>query len=152
MKVKDLRQGQTIYLVMAFPLHPRGFHANNCCIKRMLISKVEQYRKKNSTLFGSWFLRGRIERLDEFGQIRHRDAFDRTTVDKQFCDTFRIGSDNCYNSHKAFRTYKAAQRYLTRMSLQCLTPKERRVAERAVEHYEASRRALQFNFYNNYFY
>ena len=109
MKLSDLRQGRTLYLVMVFPECDDRFSENNSSIEKIVVAGHAYQDRKCSSNYGLWM----FDYINQYGRIVHG-----------YARTWRIGSDNGYNFHRAFTTRKQADRYYQRMLARCLTAAE----------------------------
>lgn len=122
-KIKDFRQGKTLYYVMAFPLRERmGGHAT------VQVYNIESiaYKKPGRCSFyktSLWF--DTIEWSNNyFTKVPELRKSYQSITD---CGV-GVGKTN-YNFHRVFNTRKQAQRYADRMNSGCLTHEERKHAE-----------------------
>lgn len=121
-KLKDFRQGKTLYYVMAFPLDDRmGGHA-----------KVDVYNIQSIAfkLSGDMHSLGRWYNTTEW---RDHWATGKPTLyhNKHSCrDSGVAVGKRHYNFHRVFKTQNQAQRYADRMNSGCLTAEERKNALR----------------------
>lgn len=106
MKLSDIKQGRTIYLVSAFPFDGE-FNRNNANIRKLLIMS-RPYQKE---------LAGKM-----MWRFKSKNCYGN--INEEFCSTWRIAGDNTYNDHRAFFSLRAATRYLNRMLSGCLTAQE----------------------------
>jgi hypothetical protein len=106
MKLRDIKQGRTIYLVSAFPFDDE-FNKNNANIRKLLIMS-RPYQKE---------LAGKM-----MWRFRSKNCYGN--INEEFCATWRIAGDNTYNDHRAFFSLREANRFLNRMLSGCLTPHE----------------------------
>lgn len=107
-KVSDIRQGVTLYEVMAFP-HKSG----DAWVKTFTVESMPGLRNTKS-LFAD-----RSEWLDNAPLMGMKT---RSYFSLKDCNII----PNKYNFHRVFHTLKAAQRYADRMKRGCLTADERK--------------------------
>lgn len=107
-KVSDIRQGVTLYEVMAFP-HKDG----GAWITPITVQSTPRVRNTKS-LFAD-----QTEWLDN-------EPFEPKLCRSIFSLKDRNIIPNSYNFHQVFHTLKAAQRYADRMKRGCLTADERK--------------------------
>jgi hypothetical protein len=127
-KVKDFRQGKTLYYVMAFPLESKGGNA-----------RVEQYtiqsRAYLKPLSGEGIMRTILADALWYKTTEWRNhwATGNPTLyhNKHSCrdSGVAVGKQH-YNFHRVFKTRNQAQRYADRMNSGCLTHEERQNATR----------------------
>lgn len=109
MRLSDIRQGRTIYLVSVFPECDAEFQKNNGRIERCMVMSRPVLTKVGSKLIHRFSANKGFAYLDQ----------------NVFCNTWRIGADNTYNMHKAFLSRRKAEAYQRRIVSGCLTIKER---------------------------
>lgn len=109
MRLSELRQGRTVYLVMVFPECDDRFNENNSGIEKIVVAGRAYPDLKCSSNYGLML----FNYINQYGRKAHG-----------YASTWRIGSDNGYNFHRAFTTRKQAERYYQRMRARCLTAAE----------------------------
>ena len=133
-KIKDLRQGVTLYYVMAFPLESKG---GNATVQPYSI----QSRAYLKPLSGKGILRSVLADALWFKETHPRAYrwWHDTKPNKPLVSThsvrdsgIAVGKTN-YNFHRMFHTQKQAQRYADRMNSGCLTHEERLHALEMIE-------------------
>ena len=117
MKLSDLRQGRTLYLVIVCPECDDRFNENNSSIEKIVVAGRAYHDRKCSSNYGLMM----FDYINQYGRIVHG-----------YSRTWRIGSDNDYNFHRAFTTRKQAERYYQRMLARCLTAAETELFDKLV--------------------
>lgn len=121
LKRSDIRQGRTLYLVMAFPTKDRQFQENNSSIKKVRVDSRP------------FFVDGHPKDSYKFKRTVLTHPHSYIGEGAEYLSTWRIDTDNQYNHHKAFLSRRKAEAYAKRMASGCLTAAERAIALRMEE-------------------
>lgn len=124
LKISDVRQGVTLYFVSMFPEADTEFRRNNNRIERKIVTS----RPVIVNLAG--------KPCYKFSTINERGYYSLS----DFASTWRIGVDNNYNFHRAFKKRRHAQAYMDRINSGCLSAAERKLLDRLIPRRKAMER------------
>lgn len=136
-KIKDFRQGVTLYYVMAFPLESKGGDAKVETYNIKSRAYLKKQRKGGSDVISKflaktlWFKESHLSSWRAKPYVSEHSVTDSGVA---------CGKTN-YNFHRMFHTRKQAQRYADRMNAGRLTHEER---EHAIEMIDRDARINSF--------